>query len=105
MHVSNPKVRKKLRCANQELLLLFGFSAAAGSADVVESDRTGTETNQRKSKGGESQRQFGAAIADQSVMEMHFPDGDGEVDAHGESGASSEQAQQKKQAADEFGEA
>ena len=85
----NPKVPEKLRGTNEEALLLFGFSAAWG-ADVVERDRTATEKNQRKSKGGKSQRQFGPAIADQSVMEMHLPDCDGEVDAHGKGGESSE---------------
>ncbi len=83
---------------------LLGFPAAAGGADVVERDGAGTEEDEGEGEGGQSQGEFVAAVAHQSVVEVHLGDGDGHIDADGKSSHASEQAQQDEQAANEFGE-
>ena len=50
-----------------------------------------------------AQGQFDAAVADQSVVEVHLGDSDGKVDADGECRATSEQSDEHKQAAEELG--
>jgi hypothetical protein len=43
-------------------------------------------------------------LADQSIVKVHLGDGDGKIDADGEGGSASEEADQHEDAAEEFGE-
>jgi hypothetical protein len=83
-------------------LSLFGFPAAAGGADVIEGNGAAAEEDEGESNGGESQGEFVSVVAHQSVVEVNFGDGDGQIDADGESGCASEQAQEDEDAAKEF---
>ncbi len=84
---------------------LLGLPAAgAGGADVIEGDGAAAEEDKGKCEGGESQREFVSTVAHHSVVEVHLGDGDGHIDADGQSCNASEQAQHNKKAAEELGE-
>jgi len=83
---------------------LFGLSPSAGSADVVEGNGAAAEEDKGECEGGQSEREFGSAVADQSVVDMHLGYGHGKIDADGKSSYASEKAQQDEQPAKEFGE-
>jgi hypothetical protein len=84
---------------------LPGFrGAAAGSPNVVEGDGAGTEKDEGKGKSGQSEREFVPAVTGQSVVEVHFGNGDGEIDADGEGGDAREEAEQNEQSAEELSE-
>src|SRR5271154_184500 len=82
---------------------LLGFPASSGSPDVVEGDRATAEEDEAKGKGGQSQGEFVAVVAHQSIVEVHFGDGDRHIDADGESGGAGEQADKHEHAAKELG--
>jgi hypothetical protein len=75
---------------------------AAGGADVVEGDGATAEKNEGESKGGESEGEFVSTVTGQSVVEVHFGNGDGEIDADGKGGDASEEAEQNEQPAEEL---
>jgi hypothetical protein len=58
--------------------------------------------NEGEGESGEGQGEFVSAIAHQSVVEVYFGDGDGHIDADGESRHTGEQAEKDEQAAEEF---
>jgi hypothetical protein len=66
----NPHISKS--CAVQkeksEAYNLLRFPPAAGSANVVEGDRSSAEKDKSKSKSGKSQRKFVAVLTHQSVV-------------------------------------
>jgi hypothetical protein len=70
---------------------------------VVESYGAAAEENEAECQGGQAQREFVSAVAHQSIVEVEFNDGNGEIDADGEGSHAREQAQQDEQAAKEFG--
>jgi len=70
---------------------------------VVEGDRSSAEKDKSKSKSGKSQRKFVSVLAHQSVVQVNFDNGDGQIDADGKSRRASEQAQENEQAAKELG--
>ena len=69
---------------------------------MVESDRTAAEEGESECQGSQSEREFGSAIADQSVVDMHLGDGHGKIDADSKSSHAGEKAQQDEQSAKEF---
>jgi hypothetical protein len=71
---------------------------------VVKGDWPGAEKNQGECQSGQSQRKFVAAIAHQSLVEMHFGDGDRQIDADSKGRKASKQADQNEQAPKKFGE-
>jgi hypothetical protein len=81
---------------------LFEFSAA-GSADVVEGDGSTAEENEREGQGREGERELVAVLAHQSVMEMHFRDGDRHIDADGEGGGAGKETDENERPAKELG--
>jgi hypothetical protein len=82
---------------------LLRFSATAGDADVVKGDGAGSKEDEREGEGGESERKLGSPVAGQAVVEMHFGDGDGEIDADGKCGHAGEQACEDEYATEELG--
>jgi len=70
---------------------------------MVEGDRSSAEKDKSKSKGCQGQRKFVSVLTHQSVVKVNFGDGDGQIDADGKSGRSSEQAEENEQAAKELG--
>jgi len=84
--------------------LLLGLAATAGGADVIEGDGAATEEDKGKGEGGQSEGKFISAVSDHAVVEVHFGDGYGEVDAEGEGGDTRKQARQHQQATHELGE-
>ncbi len=83
---------------------LLGFSAAAGGTDVIEGDGATTEEDEREGEGGEGQRKFVTVLAQESIMEVNFGDGDGQIDAYGKGGGAGEEADDHEQSAKEFAE-
>src|SRR5208282_6884636 len=77
-------------------------ATSAGCTDVVESDGAAAEKDERERESGQGEREFVPAVAEQSVVEVHFGDGDGQIDADGESGYAGEQAHENEQAPKEF---
>jgi len=71
---------------------------------VVKGNWAGAEKGQAECQSGQSQREFVAAVAHQSMVEMHFGDGDCHIDTNGQGGKASEQADQNEKAAKKFGE-
>lgn len=71
---------------------------------MVEGDGAAAEEDEGKCQGGQSQGELVPAVANQSIVEVDFDDGDGKVDANGKRSDASEQAQQDEQPAKEFGE-
>ena len=82
---------------------LLGFSASAGGANVVEGDGASAEEDEAKGQRGQRQREFVAAVAQQSVMEVYFCDSHRQIDADGKSGAAGEQPEEHEEAAKELG--
>ncbi len=70
---------------------------------MVEGDRASAEEDQAKGKGGESQGEFVAVVAHQSIVQVDFGDGDRQIDADGEGSGAGEQADKHEQAAKELG--
>jgi hypothetical protein len=79
-------------------------SPAAGGADVIEGDGATAEKNKGECKCGKSQGEFVSAVAHHPIVEVHFGNGDGQIDADGKSSHAREQAYENEQAAKEFGE-
>ena len=71
---------------------------------MIEGYRAGTKKDKTEGQGGESEWEFVAVLAEHSVVEVNFGDGDGKVDADGESGGAGEETDENKDAAEEFGE-
>jgi len=71
---------------------------------VVEGDGASAKEYEGKRKGAQSEREFVAAIAHQSVVEVHLGDGYAQIDADREGSAAREQAQQDEDAAQKLGE-
>ena len=71
---------------------------------MVECDGASAEEDKSEGKGGQSQGEFVAVLAHQSVMEVHLGNGDGHVNADGKSSGAGKQADQHEQAAKKFGE-
>src|SRR5215469_1970792 len=79
--------------------------SATATEDVVEGDRAGAKEDQGKRDGGGGHwelvpRTIGRP--QKSVVEMHFPDGDAEIDADGEGSGVSEESDHEQQAAEEL---
>jgi len=70
---------------------------------VVEGDRSSAEKDKSKSKSGKSERKFVSVLTHQSVVQVNFGDGDGQIDTDGKSRRTSEQAEENEQAAEELG--
>lgn len=70
---------------------------------MVEGDGSSAEKDKSKSKGGKSQRKFISVLTHQSVVKVNFGDGDGQIDADGQSSRASEQPGENEQAAKELG--
>src|SRR5229473_2444556 len=104
MRPVNPGGDNKLLGRNLFCLSLLRLPTAAGGANVVEGDGAAAEEDECEGKGSQSQGEFIPAIAHESVVEMNFEDGDGQVDADGKGGHPGKQADQNHQAADKFGE-
>ena len=66
-------------------------------------DRSSAEKDKSKSKSGKSQRKFVSVLTHQSVVQVNFGDGDGQIGKDGKSRRTSEQAEDDEQAAKEFG--
>lgn len=71
---------------------------------MIEGDGSAAEEDESKGEGSQGQRKFVSAGTHQSLVQVHFRDGDAEIDADRESGHASEQADQAQQATKEFGE-
>jgi hypothetical protein len=69
---------------------------------VVEGDGACAEEDEAECEGGQSQRELVSVGAHQSIVEVHFDDGDHEIDADGKRGHAGEQAQQHEQTAKEL---
>jgi hypothetical protein len=82
---------------------LLGFPTPTGGADVVEGDGAGSEEDERECEGSQSQGKFVSTVARQAVVEVHFGNGDAEIDANGKGGYPREQTQQDEQSAEELG--
>jgi hypothetical protein len=83
----------------------FLFSAGTRSSateDVVQGDRAGAEEDQGKSQRGCGQGELESVIARQTIVQVHLPDCDAEVDADGESRDPGKESRQDAQAAQEF---
>jgi len=71
---------------------------------VVEGDGTPSEEDQAESECRQGEGEFIPPVTEQSVVEVHRGDGDGQIDADGKSGYPREQPQQNEQAAKELAE-
>lgn len=71
---------------------------------MIEGDGSAAEEDEGKGEGSQGQRKFVSPGTHQSLVQVHFRDGDAEIDADRKSGHSSEQADQDQQAAKEFAE-
>ena len=70
---------------------------------MVKGDGAAAKENQGKGERGQSEREFVAAVAHQSIVEVHLGDGYAQVDADREGSEASEQAQQHEEATQELG--
>ena len=71
---------------------------------MVEGDGSAAKKYQGKCEGGQSEGKFVPVGSRQSVVEVHFGDSDGEIDADGERGDAGEQAYEDENAAEELSE-
>jgi hypothetical protein len=71
---------------------------------VVEGDGAAAEEDEGEGESGHGEGKFVSAVAHQAVVKVNLGDGDGQIDANGESGRTGEQTEQDEQAAKEFGE-
>ena len=71
---------------------------------MIEGDWTATEKDEGECESGQSQGKFVSAVAHQPIVEMNLDDGDGQINADGKGSHASEEPQQDKEAAKEFGE-
>ena len=103
-NATNPKRVGKLRVRRRNVgARLFGFSASAGGANVVEGDGASAKEDEAKGQRGERQREFVSPVTQQSVMEVYFCDSHRQIDADGKSGAAGEQPEEHEEAAKELG--
>ena len=70
---------------------------------MIESDRTSAEKDKCESNGRESQGEFVSSVPHESIVEVNFGNGDGQIDANGKGSRASEQPEQNEQAAKELG--
>lgn len=81
------------------------FSASTSSTasqNVVQRDRAGSKEDQGKSQRGCDQGELESVLTCESIVQMHFPDCDAEIDENGEGRGSSEKSCQQANAAQEF---
>src|SRR5579862_2977013 len=71
---------------------------------MIEGNGAAAEKDQSECDGGESEREFKAAVSGQAVVPVNFDNGDNHIDADGKSRRASEKADQNEQAAEELGE-
>jgi hypothetical protein len=71
---------------------------------VIEGDGAAIEAHQGKSQNRKGEGKFVSPIARQSVVKVHFGDGDAYIDAKRESGNAGEQADEDEDSAEKFGE-
>jgi hypothetical protein len=71
---------------------------------VIEGDGTAIEAHQGKSESRECEWKFESSVARQSVVKVHFGDGDAHIHAKRESGNAGKQADKDEDSAEKFGE-
>jgi hypothetical protein len=79
--------------------------AAAAAEDVIEGDWTGAEKDQGEgNRGGGHGELVSGAIGrpHKSIVQMHFPDGDAEIDADSEGSGAGEESDDEQQPAEEL---
>ncbi len=100
----NPTSTRKLHHAGGSRSL--GRTASA-TQYVIDGNRPSAKEDQGKREGSRGEWEFISGMVwgtHESVVPMHFPDGDNEVDADRECGRASEQSHQDQQAAEKLGE-
>jgi hypothetical protein len=69
---------------------------------MVQRDGAGAEENKSKSKSSDGKGELEAAIAGQAIVQMHFPNGDREIDADGEGGSAGKETGQDQQSTEKL---
>src|SRR5215831_6247092 len=84
-----------------------GFLAVTATAnstsDGIERHRAPAEENQGEGYGSERQGKLVASVAQQTILPVHFPNGDAHVDQDCEGSTAGEQAEHKQDTAEELG--
>src|SRR5579862_913987 len=86
---------------------MTGLESAEGAASedvVVRCDVSGAGAHDNDSEGEAGEREFVAAGAGESVLEVDLDDGDGHVDGDSESGQVGKQAEDEERASEKLGE-
>lgn len=69
---------------------------------MIDGNRAATEEDQRKRQRRQGKRKFVSVIAGESVVPVHLPYGDNEVDADGEGSGAREKSGQNQQPAEKL---
>ncbi len=69
---------------------------------MIERDWTAAKENQGERQGRQRHREFVARRPKESIVNMHFRDGNGHVDENGESGSTGEKTDENQQASEEL---
>ncbi len=92
---------------SQDSLARLGAPEPARSSaaeDMIEGDSTASKKDQHKGKRGDGKRKFIAVVAGESIVPVHFPDCDEEVDQQDEGGGACEKSHENQNAAQKLGE-
>ena len=77
---------------------------SSAAEDMIEGDGTASKEDQGKCKRGDGKRKFIAVVAGESIVPVHFPDCDDQVDQQDEGGGACEESRQNQNAAQKLGE-
>src|SRR5579862_1509313 len=84
-----------------------GSASPASAQHMVNGDWTAAKEYEPKGNGGRSHRKlisWTVGRSDESVVQVHFPNGDEQIYKNGERGGAGKKSRQNQQAAEKFGE-
>lgn len=80
------------------------LSFASSAEEPIGGDGTSAEEDDCERDGGEREREFVTALAGKTVLQVNLEDGHEHVDADGERGKASEEAEDEQETSTELGE-